>query len=83
MELQLDWTQLPRTKKYIYLVSVLEKIESNKLYKGEVIEGNTELEEQRQKDIDQMNDVISDELIKDGIKKMFVKGRMIMPTKTS
>ncbi len=77
--LDLDYTQLPRTQKYIHLVKVLEKIELTLLYKGETIEGNEELEEQRTADIKYMNDLISTELQKDGIKKMFVKGRMIHP----
>lgn len=75
--MDLDYTQLPRTQKYKYLVEVLEKIETNSLFKGEIIDGNIELEEQRQKDIDYMTNLISNELQKDGIKKMFVKGRII------
>lgn len=72
-----DYTQLPRTQKYKYLVEVLEKIETNILFKGEIIEGNLDLEEQREKDLDYMNNLISEELQKDSIKKMFVKGRII------
>lgn len=75
----IDFSQLSRTKKYVYLVGVLEKIETNKLFKGEEIEGNLELEEQREKDIEYMKDLISLELQKDGIKKMFVKNRIIRP----
>lgn len=74
-----DFLQLPRTQKYKYLVEVLEKIETNKLYKDEVIEDNEELEKQRMTDIEYMNNLISEELLKDDIKKMFVKGRMIKP----
>jgi len=79
----IDYTQLPRKEKYIYLVSVLEKIETNKFYKGEEIDSNYELETQREKDIEYMNDVISDELKKDNISKMFVKERFIRSNKNS
>jgi len=72
-----DYTQLPIKEKYRYLVDVLEKIETNLLYKDEVIEGNYELEDIRKDDIEYMNNVISDELMKDGFTKMFVKGRYL------
>ncbi len=75
--IDIDFTQLSRTQKYKYLVEVLEKIETNTLFKGELIEGDSELEEQRENDINYMNNLISEELEKDGIKKMFVKGRII------
>lgn len=77
MMIDKDYTQLPRTQKYKYLVEVLEKIETNTLFKGESIEGNSELEEQREKDIEYMNNLISVELQKDSIKRMFIKGRII------
>jgi len=75
----MNYTQLERKAKYRYLIETLEKVETDKLYQGEVIEGDKNLEEQRIKDIEYLNYLISTELKKDGIKKMFIRGRTIRP----
>lgn len=66
-----------KSEKYKYLVGVLEKVESDKLYKEEVIENNPELEAQREKDIKELKELICKELQNDGINTMFVRGRLI------
>jgi len=77
MENQVDYTMLPQKEKYMYLLSVLEKIETNLLYKGEVIEGNQELEIQRTEDTIKLKKTITDELNRDNLTKMFIRGKLI------
>lgn len=69
-----------RSEKYNYLVGVLEKVETNKLYKDKIIEGNSELENQRITDIKELKDMICKELESDSINAMFVRGRLIKKT---
>ena len=64
-------------EKYRHLAELLTKVETNLLFQGEIIEGNTELEKQREYDINHLKKVISDTLISDGINKMIIDGRLL------
>lgn len=66
-----------RTAKYARYVKILTQVETNLLYKGEIIEGNKELENQQENDIKHLLKIISDELKKEGVKKINVKGRVL------
>jgi len=64
-------------EKYSMLARVLTKVETNLLYKGDIIDGNTDLEDIRDHDIDKLKEIISNELKNDGIKSIFIGGRKL------
>lgn len=68
---------MDRTSKYNRYAKILEQVETNSLYKGEPIDGNVELEKQRIEDIKKLKEIISDELKKDGIKRIMIRGRTL------
>jgi hypothetical protein len=66
-----------RTAKYARYAKILTQVETNLLYEEVVIEGNEELELRREKDIDQLTKIISDELKSDNLAKILVGGKIL------
>jgi len=66
-----------RTEKYKKYAKILTQVETNLLYKKEIIKDNLKLENQREDDITQLLKIISDELKNDGITKIMVNGRIL------
>lgn len=70
-----NWDLLPQNEKYKYLSGLLIEIENSKEFQGKLIEDDPVLQEQKDNDILELKNIISQELRNDGILKKHVNGR--------